>query len=116
MNLKRKIKLFLSKDGVFNFARTRTKKYRRLLGDGCLPCASVNTLKEAEDMQVATCKLSYNGLFYRYPLVREEGLDGLKAAGERIEALYLYWQRGGKGWPLEPQNAFPAESAQEDKL
>lgn len=86
-NFKRPVMIFLSKDGQFVFARKTTKGYSRIIKDGSLPCASVNTLAEAEALQVTTCKQSRTepGI-YRYPL--EPTLDGLILAGIELERSY----------------------------
>lgn len=96
-NMSRTILIFLSKNGVFMFARTGTKEHSRLMHDGFLPCASTNTLNEAEQLQTATCKLSYDGKLMLYPL--DGTLDGLMKAGEDLERLYLHHKSGAKGWP-----------------
>ena len=96
-NLKRPILIFLSKNGVFQFARNGTKEHGKLLKSS-LPCASVNTISEAEDIQVATCKLSYDGKLFLYSPF-DQTLNGLELAGQQIEQLYQHRKSGKEGWP-----------------
>lgn len=95
-NLKRPILIFLSKNGVFQFARKGTAKHLEL-SNGSIACASVNTLAEAEEIQTATCKLSYDGKLFLYPF--DHTLRGLELAGQQIERLYEHHKSGAKGWP-----------------
>ncbi len=98
-NLKRPVLIFLSKDGVFQFAREGTKRHAEMMkGYSYLPCASVNTLAEAEEIQTALCKLSYDGGLYRYHPF-DGTLEGLEDAGRRIEQLYQHRKSGASGWP-----------------
>lgn len=97
MNLSRAVLIFLSKDGVFQYARKGTAQHAKLLKIGYLACASVPTLKDAEQLQTATCKLSYDGSLWRYPM--DGTLEGLELAGRNLEILYLHRKSGARGWP-----------------
>jgi len=103
LNLGRAVVIFLSKNGVFKFARQGTRAHRDLLRSGFLPAASVNAIADAKSLQVAKCKLSYDGERYIYPM--EPTLDGLFRAAQELDRLYLRRRSGKPGWPT------PAEVA-----
>lgn len=94
----RSVMIFLSKDGVFQFAKSGTRKFSCLLkSTAYLPCASVDTLQDANKLRIAVCALSYDGTLYRYPF--EGTLAGLELAGRNLEILYRHHKSGAVGWP-----------------
>jgi hypothetical protein len=44
---------------------------------------------------VYTCKLSYDGVLYKYP-IKEQTLDGLEMAGRELEQIYLRRRQQGE--------------------
>jgi len=99
-NLTRKVLIFLSKDGIMQFASRGTFEHHKYLKLGYLPCASVTTTRHAENLQVAACKLSYDGATYRYPIGKAQmEIDDLRKAGDRIEELYQHFKSNKPGWP-----------------
>lgn len=94
-NLSRDVIIFLSRNGVFRYAKIGTRAHARLnrvKADGSrsfLPASSVATFTEARAVRIRLCSLTRipGSSTYIFPL--EPNLDGLYRAGERIEKAYI---------------------------